>query len=93
MKALAVTLHPVGRVGGRITRRGNHVREEGECGATEAQIEHDRDECFARSIDTERSDRAAVGLRISREAYKACMEGRGYRIRVAMTSEVPAAER
>ena len=56
-------------------------------GATEAQIKHDRDECFAQSIDTERSDRAAVGLRISREAYKACMEGRGYRVRVAMAAE------
>jgi hypothetical protein len=61
-------------------------------GATEAQIKHDRDECFAQSIDTD-TNGVAVGFQISREAYKACMEGRGYRVRVAMVPTVPAVER
>jgi hypothetical protein len=52
-------------------------------GATEAQIKRDRDECFAQSVDTE--NRFGVGLGISREAYKACMEARGYRVRTATT--------
>jgi hypothetical protein len=52
-------------------------------GATEAQIKHDRDECFARSINTEHMTGLAMGFQISREAYQACMEGRGYRTRVA----------
>ena len=52
-------------------------------GATEAQIKHDRDECFAQSIDTEHMTGVAMGFQISREAYKACMEGRGYRTRTA----------
>lgn len=56
-------------------------------GATEAQIKRDRDECFAQSIDTEHGNHVAVGLQISRDAYKACMEGRGYRVRVAMATE------
>ena len=57
-------------------------------GATEAQIKHDRDECFAESIDTKQTNGVAVGFQISREAYKACMEGRGYRVRVAMAPAV-----
>jgi hypothetical protein len=56
-------------------------------GATEAQIKRDRDQCFAQSIDAEHGNRVAIGLRIDREAYKACMEGRGYRVRVALAAE------
>ena len=56
-------------------------------GATAAQIKRDRDECFAQSIDTQAGTQVAVGLPISRDAYKACMEGRGYRVRVAMAAE------
>ena len=56
-------------------------------GATEAQIKRDRDECFAQSIDTQPGNNVAVGFQISREAYKACMEERGYRVRVAMAAE------
>ena len=56
-------------------------------GATQAQIRHDRDECFAQSIDTQPGNQIAIGFQINREAYKACMEGRGYRVRVAMAAE------
>ena len=61
-------------------------------GATEAQIKRDRDECFAQSIDTDHSNQVSIGFQISREAYKTCMEGRGYRLRVAMTPFRPSSE-
>jgi hypothetical protein len=52
-------------------------------GATEAQLRRDRGQCFAESIETENSKGASLGFRVNRDAYKACMEGRGYRVRVA----------
>lgn len=54
---------------------------------TEAQLKRDRDECFAQSIGAGAVSR--LGLRIDRDAYRACMEGRGYQVSVAMTPEVP----
>jgi hypothetical protein len=58
-------------------------------GATDAQVKRDRAECFAESIDTEDSNRAGVGFKLNREAYRACMEGRGYRVRVATIADGP----
>ena len=52
-------------------------------GVPEAQVKRDRDECFAQSIDTDYLNRGGLGFQISRDAYKACMEQRGYRVRVA----------
>jgi hypothetical protein len=62
-------------------------------GATDAQVKHDRDECFAQAIGPEPSNPGALGLQISRDAYRACMEGRGYRVRVAMIPGVPTGGR
>ena len=62
-------------------------------GTTEAQLKRDRDECFAQSIDTEDTNRPALGLRISRDTYRKCMELRGYRVRVTAAAATPALER
>jgi hypothetical protein len=52
-------------------------------GTTEAQLKRDRELCFAEAIETENVNRAGFGFRINRDAYKACMEARCYRVRLA----------
>jgi hypothetical protein len=44
---------------------------------TEPQLQRDQNECFAQSIDGTSRDRGGL-LRVNRDAYRRCMEQRGY---------------
>jgi hypothetical protein len=61
-------------------------------GATEAEVKRDRSECFAESVDNPNPD---VGgwIRVNREAYRACMERRGYSLRVSEAWRIRVAVR
>jgi len=53
--------------------------------ATDAQTKRDHSECYALSIDAADSDSGVVAFgltRLDRDAYRACMEARGYTLRV-----------
>jgi len=50
-----------------------------------AELERDRRECFSRSINAAETDTGIPSLgfvRVDRKAYTACMEARGYALRV-----------
>lgn len=53
--------------------------------APDAQTKRDQSECYALSIDAADSDRGVVDFgvtRLDRKAHRACMEARGYTLRV-----------
>lgn len=52
-------------------------------GTPEAQVKRDRSECFARSISATNADRGRL-ISVDREAYRQCMEERGYVARVSL---------
>jgi hypothetical protein len=87
--ALEVSHLTVSMFGGCVSGTGTWVFEKS--GTTEAQLKRDRDECFAQSIDAE--NHGGFGFQISRDAYRDCMEQRGYRVRVTLAAEIPALER
>ena len=54
-------------------------------GVSAAELDRDRRECFSRSINAAEPDVAVPSLgfvRVDRTAYTACMEARGYALRV-----------
>jgi hypothetical protein len=46
-------------------------------GVIEPNVQRDQNECFAQSIDGTSQGRGGV-LRVNRDAYRRCMEERGY---------------
>jgi hypothetical protein len=50
-------------------------------GASEAELKRDRSECFAASVGVSDMERGGL-VRVDRKAYRACMEQRGYTLRV-----------
>jgi hypothetical protein len=46
-------------------------------GTTELEFQRDQNECFAQSIDGTSQERGGL-IRVNRDAYRRCMEERGY---------------
>jgi hypothetical protein len=80
-------------LGGCATATGGETWVFEKPGMTEAQLRRDREECSAQAIDAEHLHRGGFPFRINRDAYKTCMQQRGYQVRVAMTAEVPSGAR
>lgn len=50
-------------------------------GVSEAELRRDRSECFAAAVGVSDMERGGL-VRVDRAAYRACMEQRGYTLRV-----------
>jgi hypothetical protein len=79
MRRIALVLL-FGLVAGCATAGARELWSRDQPGATAEDLARDRDACLSESIDTAASSRGPLLLRVDRDAFRACMERRGYHL-------------